>query len=1009
MSGSPLVSVVQEASSPKPEVRLHAAAVLAGLGGTEAGEALAGLLSDADHRVRCRAVEGFAGAEPGSRETCVALLLDPASGSAGIAAARALAAGPGNFGQAILEALSHASPAVRLRAARELPFPSSGPVVVACLDAALRNETDPDAGAEMLLALGRTGRTESAAILLRALRDGAPYARAHAAWALGLLGDPRAAARLLPVLDEPGVGACALAALARLPSPEAAEELARRGARGQGGSGTLLALAKGVACGLPGLAPRVRSLWPGVTEAVQALLAEPGLPGESAGALAHLLARLDASGAAALIVRQGPFPDGFAALADLPPERLPEAARTALLVDDAEPALTLLARGLAGVDPAGLLAHVHARAKTAALNRLAPGATPLADLLEILADDDPDTSLAAAWALSREARRTGGERARAASAALHDRASGHDGPGRAAALTALREQPDAAADVALRSALASRDSSARAAAAAASGFRPETGERELLPLLDDEDATVRAETLWSLGLLARARKSGLESRRLLRFLDDEPAVAAAAGALLVVLARSDRPRVAREMLAQRGAVRRAALETIPELRDAAAASAVAFAVSHEDSSTARAVLEAVAVAPPPLAADAVARALLDRRAEVRIAAASTASHAGDDLAAALAIPLAEALDRETDDEALSALLVAVAASGRADAIPAVTRALGSGAERREAREAAEALARRYPEAARAAWAAAPPRTGRAWGAAIEAARRSPAPAFPDDEADALRLLVFLARRRTGLALDVEATRPRLALLLAAEAWAAGSFRRLWKRMRDLPPGHGLLARLVDSVTDTASRFFSDGGALDALAGEIAPERLLALGAGGTLDVWCVGCGTGEEVWSAAIRLAERGFGPERRVRIRGTDLSPSAIRHARSGVYGPHALRGVPEAVRTRHFQPLSNGRYRVREPLREGVFFEARALADEPPGAGKHDAIVCHGLLRQLPEEARRETVERLGACLKPGGYLLLGREDHAYAASSPLAPVLLGSDLVYRTPGAVVYTRAL
>jgi chemotaxis methyl-accepting protein methylase len=138
-------------------------------------------------------------------------------------------------------------------------------------------------------------------------------------------------------------------------------------------------------------------------------------------------------------------------------------------------------------------------------------------------------------------------------------------------------------------------------------------------------------------------------------------------------------------------------------------------------------------------------------------------------------------------------------------------------------------------------------------------------------------------------------------------------------------------------------------------------------------------------------------------------MSPAAIRHARAGVYGPHALRGVAEAVRTRHFQPLSNGRYRVRESLRDAVFFEARALADEPPGAGKHDVIVCHGVLAQLPAPRRPEAVERLGASLKPGGYLLVGREDHAYAGAAPLAPVLLGSDLAYRTPGAVVYTRAL
>ncbi|MGA7990178.1 MAG: CheR family methyltransferase, partial [Thermoanaerobaculia bacterium] len=301
------------------------------------------------------------------------------------------------------------------------------------------------------------------------------------------------------------------------------------------------------------------------------------------------------------------------------------------------------------------------------------------------------------------------------------------------------------------------------------------------------------------------------------------------------------------------------------------------------------------------------------------------------------------------------------------------------------------------------------RAAHAWETAIEAVRLPPPPVIPGEEADALRLLASLARMRTGLAVDVEALQPRLALLLAAEAWAAGSFRQLWRRMRDLPPGHPLLERLVDSIADATSRFFADSAALDALSDEIAPERLLALGGDGVLDVWCVGCGTGEEVWSAAIRFSERGLVANRRVRIRGTDMSGAAIRHARAGVYGPHALRGVPEAVRARHFQPLSNGRYRVREALRDATFFEVRLLADEPAGAGKHDAIVCHGLLGQLPPESRTAAVERLGTCLKPGGYLLVGREDHEAAASSSLAPVLLGRDLAYRTPGALVYTRAL
>ena len=1009
MNGSPLVSVVQEAASPKAEVRLHAAALLASLGGPEAEEALAGLLADPDHRVRARAVAGLAGAGPGGRVPCAALLVDASSGAAGIAAARVLAASP-EGGDVLLEALAHGSPTVRLRAARELPSPPGGAGIVAVLEAAARAESDPDVEAELLLALGRTRRGDAAPSLLRALRNGTPHARAHAAWALGVLGDPRAAARLLPVLDEPGVGACAMSALALLAAPEAAEELARRGARGAGSADLLLALARSVASGSPALARRVRILWPGVTEAAQALLSGPSLPRATAGALARLLARLDAAGAAGVIVRQGPFPDGYAPLGR-PSVRASRGSRPdgsgrrrSRTRAHAAPPRRRARGGVRACSPTST------RARRPALSTGSRPAPPRSRTFSRSSRTTTRIRPSRPRGPSR-ARRAGRrwERARAAATALHDRASGPDGPGRAAALMALRGEAGAAADVALRAAFASRDPGSRAAAVSAASGRTGIADRDVFPLLDDEDASVRAEALWSLGRLARVRRSGLEARHVRRFLNDEAQVAAAVGALLVTLAGADRSRVARELLAQRGAVRRSAMEAVADARDSAAASAVAFAVLHEDASTARAVLEAAAVAPPHVAAEALAAGLADGRPEVRIAAASAAAHAGDDLAAALAAPLAEALDRESDAEAGAALLRAAASAGRAEAIPAVTRALVADAGRAEARDAARALARRFPEAVRGAWASAPPRAGRAWGAAIEAARLSAGADEIDDAGDALRLMASLARRRTGLSLDPEVLRPRLALLLAAEAWAAGSFRLLWRRTRDLPVGHPLFARLVDSVADTSSRFFADPGALEALAGEIAPERLLSLGPDGTLEVWCVGCGTGEVVWSVAIRLADRGLVGSRRVRIRGTDLSPAAIRQARAGVYGPHALRGVADAVRNRHFQALSNGRYRVREALRDSAFFEARALADEPAGAGKHDVILCDGLLPQIPADARAQAVEHLGACLKPGGYLLLGREDHVAATAAPLAPVLLGSDLAYRRPGAVVYTRAL
>ena len=406
---------MQETTSPSPEVRLHAAAVLSGLGGFEAEEALVGLLADPDHRVRARAVEGLRTRRPGRPLDLCGRAARPGLGCGGDGG-RPRARGAGRrrrkTPRGALELLARRAASRRAGAARRA-WPRSASV--GALEAALRVETDVDVRAELLLALGRTGRTEAAPVLLRALSDGAPLVRAHAAWALGLLGDPRAAA---------AAPAPPRRARGRRVRPRGARVASRRprrprSSRGAGGAGS-----EASSC-----SSRSRARWragvPRSPAGPRALALgdatprrPPSSPRDSRGrppALSRdLLARLDAAGAAALIVRQGPYPDGYAALAELPPERLVEAARTALVVDDAEPALALLVRGGDAVEPARLLAHPHSRAKVAALNRLTAGATPLPDLLEILADDDPDTALAAAWAVSRETRREGGERARAA-------------------------------------------------------------------------------------------------------------------------------------------------------------------------------------------------------------------------------------------------------------------------------------------------------------------------------------------------------------------------------------------------------------------------------------------------------------------------------------------------------------------------------------------------------------------------------------------------------------------
>ena len=260
-----------------------------------------------------------------------------------------------------------------------------------------------------------------------------------------------------------------------------------------------------------------------------------------------------------------------------------------------------------------------------------------------------------------------------------------------------------------------------------------------------------------------------------------------------------------------------------------------------------------------------------------------------------------------------------------------------------------------------------------------------------------RLYQDLLQRRTGFVL-ADSQRVRLESRLGAEARSAGSFYQLYGRLRNEPTDSPLFGRLLDAAVNGETYFFRDPASLRAFSEEIAPERLLAAGHDGTLDVWSAGCATGEEAYSLSIVLHERGILPGRRVRILGTDLSPAHVRRARTAVYGPQALRATSPERRREHFEPAEGGLFRLKAHLATPVLFEARSILDESPSGPRFDVILCRNVLIYLDEEARVRAIDVLASRLKPGGYMLLGASDALAAAASPLTLVRLSNDVAYR-----------
>jgi HEAT repeat protein len=458
-------------------------------------------------------------------------------------------------------------------------------------------------------------------------------------------------------------------------------------------------------------------------------VADPEADGAMRTDAAHLLALLDVPKAALAIVTHGPFLDGYASLRSLFRSRREEALLGALQVADPEPALELLDALRGGPDAPTLLpllVHPSPTVKAAVLSSVPAGLVPVTDLIDILAEDDPETALAAALALAIDETGAPLDELRKRRRALLDRAGGPDGPGRSAALTALSVADGPDVEAAIRGALASQDPSVREAAVAAAAHGRRVGAHELVSRLSDESAVVRAAALRGIALRAERGEmpAGVTWRDGLVFLVDEPAVAAAAGAAVVALGGEERPHLVEEMLAQEPAVRVAALEEIERTGDAGAARSAVVATGHEDAETACAAVRSLAVADAATAAEALPQSLSDERPAVRSAAAETiarrpTSEAGDALASAVGLALAS----EEDPHVLRSLLLAVISVGDATAVEPLTLVLAQETPPPEAEVAAEALATRFPEACRLAWTHAPARAERRWARALSATAR----------------------------------------------------------------------------------------------------------------------------------------------------------------------------------------------------------------------------------------------------------------------------------------------
>jgi chemotaxis protein methyltransferase CheR len=203
--------------------------------------------------------------------------------------------------------------------------------------------------------------------------------------------------------------------------------------------------------------------------------------------------------------------------------------------------------------------------------------------------------------------------------------------------------------------------------------------------------------------------------------------------------------------------------------------------------------------------------------------------------------------------------------------------------------------------------------------------------------------------------------------------------------------HGVDDRLawaaVEAMALPESEFFRDHHVFAQLAEEVAPVLARSRGLE-PLRIWSAGCGTGQEIYSLAMLLADApGLG---KVELFASDLSERSLEKAQSGRYSQFEVqRGLPARMLVRHFE--KDGECFALSPrVRQMVRWRRVNLMDDLARVGQYDLILCRNVLSQLAPEAGAQVLDALHDALAPGGLLVLGQNDSAGKAFVRAAPDL-------------------
>ncbi len=213
-------------------------------------------------------------------------------------------------------------------------------------------------------------------------------------------------------------------------------------------------------------------------------------------------------------------------------------------------------------------------------------------------------------------------------------------------------------------------------------------------------------------------------------------------------------------------------------------------------------------------------------------------------------------------------------------------------------------------------------------------------------------------------------------------------------------------RIVDVLSVQETYFWREIDQIHALITEIVPAYFARRPAV-PLRIWSAACATGEEPLTIAIALNEAGWLERAPIEIYATDISPTAITKARTGIYRERSFRALPEQLRNRYFtlwRPADHStfappQWQVAPWLHSLIHWDVVNLVSDKDvqHMPTMHVIFCRNVFIYFSETAIRRTVRLFTQVLAAPAYLFIGASESLLRITFDFELQEIGGAFVY------------